>query len=306
MEKCANRGSIFGFQIRSSRPLKFLRSGRARDLLEIQWRTNTPKEPNGEPLLKWQLRGSNHEVRAKLYRQDTVYRYWVSDAGWYEVDPVNRIIQAPGDGDAIVCEQRLWGMPALLCAASRQDFFLHAAAVEIDGMAVLLVAPGRGGKTTLAMAFHREGNRILSEDSACCNVTSSPVLFPGPPVLRLRPDVYDGQPPEGTRLVAVADDRLFFAIDDGRRGNDDPVPISAVLFLRDSENEIHCERVPAPKSLPDFWSLSFREPNDGARAQSFVQFSTLAGRVPIWNLYRPLRKESLGKTIATIVKTVQK
>lgn len=296
--------SIFGFRVRASRALKFLRTGESADVLDIRATTDTGRPPPGRPVLAWKLEGSNRDVRAELYGAGATFKYWISDAGWYDIDPVQKFIGVPDDADAIVCEQRLWGMPALLCAMQRNDFFLHAAAVEIDNAAVLFAAPGRHGKTTLAMAFHREGFRVLSEDSACCRVVPFPVLLPGPALLRVRPDVYEGHPPDGTHVVSVYDDRIYLGIDANRQGTDDPVSIKAIVFLRESVENIHMERVPAPKALPDLWALTFRLPNDEARARSFLELAALVGHVPVWNLYRPLRLESLSNTVSEIFKVL--
>ena len=284
--------------------MRFARVGEGNGTLDIRAEVSSPTPPGGLPLSEWKLQGSDRDITAKLYSVDQSYRYWISDAGWFRVDPSSRSIRIPEVGDEIIREHRLWGLPTLLCSMHRGDFFLHAAAVEVDGGAVLLAAPGRYGKTTLAMAFHREGYRVLSEDSACCRLASSPVLLPGPALLRVRPDMFDGRAPAGTHVVADYDDRIFLALDQDRRGSDDPVPIKAIVLLRESANEIHLDRVPAQKSLPDLWALSFRLPNDAARARSFVQLTGLVGNVPIWNLFRPLQVPSLSKTVAKIVKSV--
>jgi hypothetical protein len=250
--------------------------------------------------LEWHLRGSPH-LSAKLHFDNDRYHFWISDAGWYHIDPVSGTIQIPEDGDEIIREHRLWGLPTLLCATHRGDFFLHAAAVEIDEKAVLLAAPGCHGKTTLAMGFHREGYRVISEDSACCRLASTPAILPGPAILRIRPDVFDGRAPAGTQLVSARDDRVYVAIDEKRRGTDDPVPIQALVFLRECANEIYLEKVLPPRALPDLWALSFRLPNDADRSRCFRQLTALAHNIPIWNLYRPLQLASLGKTVKKIV-----
>jgi hypothetical protein len=183
-------------------------------------------------------------------------------------------------------------------------FFVHAAAVEVDKGAILIAAPGRHGKTTLAMAFHQHGYRVISEDSACCRLEAGPAVLPGPALMRVRPDVFDGDAPAGTHIAAVYEDRVYLVIDEDRRGSDDPVPIRALVLLRESENRIHLDRVPAHKALPDLWALSFRFPNDADRSRCFGQLCGLADSVPIWNLHRPLRMDRLSDTVDQIVKTV--
>jgi len=301
-----NFPSNFGFRIHSSQPLRFVREGSAQNgILDVQIRECAPIAPSDGPLLDWTLSGSNREINAKLYSVHHFYRFWISDTGWYDIDPSIGIVKMPKSGDEILREQRLWGLPTMLCALYRGDFSLHAAAVEIDGGALLIAAPGRHGKTTLALAFHRQGYRVLTEDSACCRLNSAPRLLPGPPMLRVRPDMFDGRAPIGTQVVAQYDDRIYLALDENRRGSDDPIPIRGLIFLRESANEIHLERVVYQRALPDLWALNFHLPTDASRAQVFRQLSELANTIPIWNLYRPLRLVALAKTVDTVAKALR-
>lgn len=295
--------STYGFRVRSSVPFNFLRAGGGSTDMEVALDADTTTPRSNGLISEWSLRGAPH-VSAKLYHEDEVYRYWISDTGWYRIDPVKHVIHIPAIGNEIFREHRLWGVPALLCATYRGDFVIHAAAAEVDNGAILLAAPGRHGKTTLAMAFHREGYRVISEDSACLRLGPQPALLPGPALLRIRPDVFDGRAPAGTHVVSVSDDRIYLALDQERRGNVEPVPLRALLILRESTNDTYLERVLPAKALPDLWALGFRLPNDTARAQCFKQVTSLAGSIPIWNLYRPLRLGSLPETVAQIVNTV--
>jgi hypothetical protein len=294
--------SCLGFQIHSSSPLKLIRAGGGNGTLEVRADSDLPNEPTRLPLLEWKLQGTSHDIIAKLYECGDSYRFCISDIGSYRINPVARTIHIPEGGDEIIREHRLWTMPTLLCAMHRGDFFLHAAVVEVDGGAILLAAPGRHGKTTLALAFHREGYRVLSEDSACCRLESFPVLVPGPALLRIRPDMFKGRAPAGTHVISEYEDRIFLALDENRRGSDDPVPIRAIVFLRESTNEIHIESVARQRAIPDLWALNFHLPNEASRAQSFRQLTGLISNVPVWNIYRPLRIASLTETVARISK----
>lgn len=293
--------SCFGFRVRSDFPLQFLRAGGGNGVLEIRVEDGTPA-PQALPMLEWKLQGSGREIVAKLFTHERGYQYWISDTGWYRIEPAGRVIWIPQNGGEVYREHRLWGVPAVLCAIHQGDFFLHAAAVEVNGGAVLLAAPGRHGKTTLALAFHRLGYRVLSEDSACCRLAAAPVLLPGPAILRIRPDMFDRRALVGTQLVSEDDDRIYLSLNEDQRGSDDPVPIKAIVFLRQSTDQIYLERVAAQRAIPDLWSLNFHLPQDAARAQSFRQLTGLVGRIPIWNLHRPLQVARLEETVARIVK----
>jgi hypothetical protein len=291
--------SMYGFSVRTTEKLRFLRSGGGAEALEIVAATVPRTRPVIEPLAEWTLPGTGHEALATLYRLDGAYEFWTTDAGAYHIEPERGRIEIPASGDEILREQRLWGIPTMLCYMHRGDFSLHAAAVEVGGGAVLLAAPSRYGKTTLAFAFHRHGYRLLSEDLVCCRSGSSCEVLPGPALVRMRPDVYDGSTPEGVHVVVARPDRVFLGINDDRKGSSSPVPIKAIVFLRESE-ELRIERAVAAAAVPDLWHLKFRFATPENRASSFQQLARLAGSVPSWNVYRPLRLASLDETVRLI------
>ena len=294
--------SVFGFAVRSDVPLRFLRSGGGVETLEIVTAPRPRARPAVEPLRDWTLPGTGHEVRATLYQDGAEFEYWTTDVGGFRIDPARRRIEVPADADEILREQRLWALPTTLCYLERGDLSLHAAAVEVAGRAVILAAPQRFGKTTLAWAFHRRGHRVLSEDLACCRADPVPAVLPGPAVLRMRPDVYGGQAPEGTHVVLERPDRVFLALNDDRTGSSAPVPLAGIVFLRESDEGIRIEPAAPPTALADLWALNFRLPTGEARTQSFQRLAGLAGGVRLANLYRPLRLASLDDTVTTIVR----
>jgi hypothetical protein len=259
--------------------------------------------PDSTLLFEWTLRDAVTDVTARLYGLDGVFHFWAGDAGWYRIDPVARVIELSKSQDDVRREQRLWSVPTALCFMDRGDIGLHAAAVEVSGAAIMLAAPGRYGKTTLALAFHRMGHRLLTEDTACCRSGSPPVLLPGPTSVRLRPDIFDGNAPAGTRLVSVRNDRVHLVLDSGRAGDGFPVPLKALVFLREPAERVLLEPVKAAQALPDLWTLNFHLPNEAARGRSFSQLAQLASRISIWNLRRPLSLTSLDEVVSRIVDT---
>ena len=157
-------------------------------------------------------------------------------------------------------EERLWGVPTMLCFLARGDVPLHAAAVNVGGEAVLLAAPGYYGKTTLAAGFDAAGYRVLAEDVACIRFAPEPHVVPGPALLRVRGDVAESFDLPGARAVAESDNRVHFSLDPARRGDCTPVPLHAIVLLRKGEDGIALERVAAADTLRDLWLLSFRLP----------------------------------------------
>jgi len=295
--------SCFGFTIHSGYPLKFLRHGRGKETLEVVQSAASLEPVQATLLLEWTLRDPNADVTARLYDANGVFHFWSSDAGWYRIDPRARRIEMSLHTDEIRREQRLWGIPTALCLMDRGDLVLHAAAVEVNGAAIVLAAPGRFGKTTLALAFHRNGYRLLTEDAACCSLSPKPVLFPGPTCVRLRPDMFDGDAPAGTTVTAIRNDRIHLTLDGDCRGNGEPVPLGAVVFLRESREDVLVQRVQGGEVLPDLWTLALQLHTDTERRRSFSQLTRVAATIPIWNLYRPLQVANLDEVVSTLVET---
>jgi hypothetical protein len=293
---------VFEFSVDSHLSFKFLRAGEGTHSLRVDEAPNSALQQEGPPLFDWKLRDNTGDITARLYHSDGTYHFWAADAGWYRIDPFNRVITIPDEGDEVRRESRLWGVPTMLCFVELGDVPLHASAVEIAGGAVLFAAPGRFGKTTLALAFHARGYRVLSEDLSCCRLTPELALLPGPASLRIRPDMFEGQAPRGTELVSIRPDRVVLALDSNRSGSSRPVPIRSIVFLRESsDGEIRLERVESIRSLPDLWALSFRPKGESALAHSFRRLSSLANGAAVWNLYRPLRVDTLNDVIDRIV-----
>jgi hypothetical protein len=295
--------SCFGFQVRSRCAFRFLRSGGGDEPLEVSETAKPITAAEDTLLVEWTLRDPVGDVTARLYGVDGIFHFWTNDAAWYRIDPVARVIEMSECRDEIRREQRLWGVPAVLCFMERGDFGLHAAAVEVDGGAILLAAPGRYGKTTLALAFHRMGHRLLTEDTTCCRLTPDPFLLPGPTSVRLRPDLFSGESPIGTHIVSVTRDRIHLVLDSDRAGSSLPVPLKALVFLRESPEDIVLEPLRASTALPDLWALNFRLQNTIARSRSFSQLAQLASAVSLWNLRRPLAVTNLDEVVSRIVET---
>jgi hypothetical protein len=256
--------------------------------------------PEGEPVRRWMPRG-DHPFEADLYRDGNVFRLWVRDSGWYMIDPTGPSIQVPMEGNPVSREERLWGFPAALCFIERGDLPLHAAAVEVAGMALLLAAPGRFGKTTLAGAFLRAGHRVLSEDISCCTFGPEVSVIPGPAMLRVRHDSYRRLTFPGTRQVGRDEDRVHLALEGQARGSAEPVPLAGVVFLRKSEGAASLEVVPGPDALQDLWALSFKLSTEPDRIRCFRAVAELGSRVPVWNLHRPLDYGTIDDVVNRLI-----
>jgi hypothetical protein len=231
-----------------------------------------------------------------LYRDHRRFWLWVDGGGWFGIDPEYPAIQVPSGVDELRREERLWSIPSLLCFVRRGDLPLHGAAVEVDGRALLLCGPSRAGKTTLAAAFLSAGHRVLSEDLGCCRLSSSPAVLPGPAMLRVRPDVYGRFAFPGTTVVGRDDERVHLALEGDLRGDGGPVPLQAVVLLREADY-LRTEQVRPQEALRDLWAVSLKLPEAKDRTRCFHGLIQLTASVPIWNLYRPLTYRGLPSVV---------
>lgn len=294
----AVRGSCFGFAVHSALPFVYLRRGLGSPLEVVESEGEPP--PPAPLLVSWTPTAAR-PFHARLFGAGDRYDFWVEGSGWFRIDTGVPRIVAPLTDATVRREERIWGVPALLCYAARGDLPLHAAAVEVDGGAILIAAPGRFGKSTLAGALVASGHRLLSEDTTCCRVEDPPVVLPGPAMLRLRRDVHPHLPVPSARPVAEDGARVHFSLEDRVRGDSEPVPIRAIAFLRPGADRCEITPVDPLRAVPDLWAQSFRLPFADETAQRFRQLVDLASLVPLWDLTRPHGLERLPEVVERVV-----
>lgn len=292
-------GTCFGYRVESERQIDYLRSGAGERLVL----SGGPEPTQPGPLITRWERSNGRPFSARLHENGRGFELWIEGTGWFVIDPFSGHIRLSGDLSDLRHQARVWGIPSALCFTERGDLPLHGAAVDVDGKALLIAAPGRHGKTTLATAFHNAGHRMLAEDLACCRVSGTDAeILPGPALLRLRPDVHEALKVPDTTVLRRDPDRVYLAIDPERRGTGDPVPLAGILFLRPAQ-ELELESVDPDKAIPDLWALSLTLPTDEARARTFDRLARLATASPCWNLYRPEGISALPNVVDEVIAT---
>lgn len=288
-------GACYGFGVSSAVPLEYLREGGG-DPLEIVTSARSKHNHGDQRMLEWQPT-RDQPLDAELWSNGVGFRLRIGAAGWFSVEPDKRRIEIPADG-GLRAEERLWGIPIVLCYRARGDVPLHAAAVEVDGRAILFAAPRTYGKTTMAAAFHRAGHRVVSEDTSCLRLGPEPTIVPGPAMLRLRRDVAAAIPLPRARRLAEDLDRVHYALDEP--GDCTPVPVRAVVFL-DEGPGTGLEPVDVHQAIRDLWALSFRVPTEDDVSRSFANMTDLAGAVPVFRFYRSLNLARLDEDVAVVL-----
>lgn len=294
------QGTCYGFEIRSSLGFRSLRVGTG-DPLVVSPDPGLQSGAEGRLLLDWSP-GPAQPLRLRLFELgEQRFQIWIHDGGWFEVDTAASHITLGDRSLDLVREERLLGFPLLLCFSARGDLPLHASAVEVENRAILFAAPGGFGKTTLAATFAEEGYRVLSEDLCCIRQADRPALFPGPALLRVRRDMAKGLGLPAAGRAGEDRDRIHYVLKDPGHGG--AVPIAGLVLLR--EGDLRLEAVDPLQAIPDLMTLSFRLPSEEAQVRCFEGVVSLADRLPIWNLYRPLEAGSLPATRELILSEVR-
>ena len=292
------QGTCYGFSIHSTVPFACLRDGRGPSLNVVQASDQVPARTT-PPLAEWR-ESPDGEPYARLHREETEYWLWINRGGWTRIEPTGPRITLPASLDPDVTEEHLWTIPMAICLLHRGDLMLHAAAVEVDGRAVLLAAPGGAGKSTLAAAFVAAGYRLLSEDVTCVRMTGMPHVIPGPAMLRLRPDVLSHVSLEGGRVIRRIPSRITFALDPPTRGGCDPVPVGSVFVLDAASGSSVGDPITPAEGIPRLWPMAFRLPVEDWTARCFGYLGALAGTVPIRAFGRPRTLEDLPRAVAEL------
>jgi hypothetical protein len=296
-------GSCFGYAVSSNAPLVYAREGTGAPL-GVRVCDVAPAAVDAEPIMTMHAPVADGAVTGEVFRDaDDCYRMWVAGAGWFTVDVARGFVEAPATTSPVLREEGLWSVPGRILLAEHGDLPLHAAAVEIDGRAVVMAAPTRYGKTTLAGAFAAEGFRLLTEDLAAVRFMPHPVVLPGPAFLRLRRDVAGLLSIPGATVVAESDTRVHLALDPAARGSTAPVSVSTLVLLR-LAGDVSTAPAETVSAIRDVWSQGFALPNRESRSRAFESVGRLVESVPVVDMGRPLTPDALRRAVEVVAKLV--
>lgn len=270
--------------------------------LRVRMTAAIEDEPDAPPLRVWRP-GPGRPFSARLHQLDDHLGYYADGIAAFRVDPRRSTVEVSPCGPRSRWEPRLWGIPSVACFLRSGDVSLHAAAVDVGGRALVFPAPSRHGKTTLAAAFQQAGHRVLGEDLVRCRTSGPAAAYPGPAMLRVRPDV-------AQRLGAVRSasprtrdaDRIHFELAAPCRGDGAAVPLGGIVLLSLGEGPVRLDRVDPAAAISALWPLSFHLPTDAGRARCFGGLARLVDAVAVWRLTRPLRFDDLPQVIERLAR----
>ena len=183
-------------------------------------------------------------------------------------------------------------MPRIL--AHSGHMVVHASTVEINGTAVLFLAPTGSGKSTLGASFQLSGYDLLGDDAAIVALDAAGVTAEVPyPSLRLRSDscaaLYGER--EGTISPFASNGKHRFQLAHWDQVPSRRVPVQAIIFLtgREANNEIQLRScIDADACMGLVQNCFALDPTDAAGAQKrLATASAIASRVSCYQINYP-------------------
>jgi hypothetical protein len=255
--------------------------------------------PSREFIQEWVFAGGRLPIR--LFGVNGGYEVEAGDLGTYRISIAEPLVELPPDLEPVIAEAFLWSTPTAICAAAAGDVMLHAAAVEIDGRAIILTGDGGDGKTTLAAGFHRAGHRLLSDDTVrLSTIRSRPQLFPGPALIRLRNDMNAAIALDDVVKLWLGTEKTYLAPAEHRRGTSDPLPVAAIVMLEWGDYGFSPLPGPIDTGLASLWPRSFYLPTEWSRELVFQTLVGLLDTVPVYRMSRGRELASLNWAVATL------
>ena len=295
--KAVPQGTAHGFLASAAFPLTTLRRGGGQGLRVAIGRQGF--SPSREFVQEWLFAGSRLPIR--LFSVDGGYEVEAGDLGIYRISLAEPSVELPPDLEPVIAEAFLWSTPTAICAAAAGDLMLHAAAVDVDGRAIIFTGDGGDGKTTLGAGFHRAGHRLLSDDTVRVSlVESRPQIFPGPALLRLRNDMSAKLALRDMVKVWLGTEKTYLAVEEHRRGTGAPLPIAAVVMLEWGDYVFSPLVAPIEKGLAALWPRSFYLPGERSRELVFQTLVGLLDTIPVYRMSRPRQLASLDWAVAAL------
>ena len=204
----------------------------------------------------------------------------------YLVQP-REIVVEPAGGSEDDILTFLVGPAATALLQQRGVAPLHAAAMEVDGEAVVLLGSSGIGKSALAWALAQRGHALLADNVTALDPAGGSRfnVLPAYPRLRLWPDVL----PEAARERRMREglEKYWFRVPLA----DGPRPIRAIFLLESHNREtFDVERLSASRAFRALWAHTPRKRLLNPLGQRHAHYRAavaLAGTVPCYRIRRP-------------------
>jgi hypothetical protein len=191
---------------------------------------------------------------------------------------------------------------------------LHASAVAVDGRALILLAPGGGGKSTTAATFAKLGYPIVSDDvSPLYSESGRIIVYPGYPRLRLWPSSVeylfgssDALPP----LTPNWEKCFLDLTQKPYQFQQTALPIGGIYFLRGSKDHssLSIENIPNSEKLVSLLTNTYGNTllEKAMRSEEFEMLGRVIKEVPVQNVFFPKNASLLPQLCELILRDFRK
>lgn len=220
------------------------------------------------------------------------------------------VLRLPAAGDSSEVETHLSSLVAGALLHQRGDLALHASAVNIHGAAIALSGASGQGKSTLASVFALAGYPLISDDVCRVQFSGDRVMvFPGPPRIRLWPDMARaiGKNPDDL-AVGRADHPKRLLTDLPRTTDAKPLCALIRLVVDPRLDKPMMERITGPASVMPMDDLLYRTRlgrRMGRAVPLFRNLMQLGSMVPVFRLKRPDGPPDLQRLIDLVLSALQ-
>jgi hypothetical protein len=265
-------GSLYGFEIKSDLPLRRLNAAAGtRGELVVEAAAEPLATPGHEP--------TGSQVTDDGYRW---FSAWELDDGacLLKMPPTGSFLLEPARGwiavestdeDRELLEHRVASVAICTLLAMREDLVLHAAAVEVDGRAVVFCGPTMRGKSTLVGALGEAGCSLLGEDGVAVELNGQgAIAHPGARGVRVRQR--DG---EGRRRTVL--------LDDPGPGEPGPCPVAAFVLLEERGAKLDVAPLEPARALALLTPNLIHTGGRAAIATAFQRLASALGSAPAFS-----------------------
>jgi len=206
------------------------------------------------------------------------------------------------------CEEKLIrlivlnvGMAILLHQRGR--LVLHANAINVNGLAVVLLGHGGIGKSTTSLYFNKRGHKILSDDVSSIKINGNgpPIIFPSFPRIKLWPDVLNSflKVHKHVPTTHSNTDKRSYSVSENFL--DTPIYLRSIYLIEES-NEIAIKEISQQRSIIELVKSSYCFPmfNKAEIYHNLKMCSKILNKVPLKILNVQRSFENLDKVIEII------
>ncbi|HEX7055608.1 MAG TPA: aldolase [Bacilli bacterium] len=188
---------------------------------------------------------------------------------------------------------------------------LHGSAVAIDGRAYAFVGESGAGKSTLAAAFLHRGLPLVSDDVIAVSFAAdkTPMVAPSYPQQKLWQESIAGLNMEFRRYTPLYQRTTKFAVPVLERFAAAPIPLAGVFELVPTRIGEGMYPLSGLQKLPVFRAHTYRGallPFMRMEQWHFAMAASIASRIDVFRLYRPLTGFTAQRLAARILNMLQK